>query len=108
MSIPKSISTIIARETTSIRLIIRAKPGAKKSNITNIDDEAIGVQIAAPPRDGAANEELIDFISHVLGVKSRTITLDVGGKSRNKTLTITNCGKTIDQIYEILQQSINN
>ncbi|KAH7638561.1 duf167 domain containing protein [Dermatophagoides farinae] len=70
-----------------------AKPGAKKSQIISIDDDAIGVQIAAPPREGAANEELIDYMSHVLGVKTKCIQLDVGTKSRNKILLI-NFGTT--------------
>ena len=49
--IPKSIVPIVQSSTTmTIKLIIRAKPGAKKSQIISIDDDAIGVQIAAPPR----------------------------------------------------------
>lgn len=44
-------------------------------------------------REGAANEELIDYMSHVLGVKTRCIQLDVGTKSRNKILLI-NFGTT--------------
>lgn len=48
MSVPKCISAIASGQ--SIRLVIRAKPGAKKSNVVSIDDEAIGVQIAAPAR----------------------------------------------------------
>lgn len=48
MSVPKCISAIASGQ--SIRLVVRAKPGAKKSNVVSIDDEAIGVQIAAPAR----------------------------------------------------------
>lgn len=51
--IPKSIQAVVASSNNkieSIRLIIKAKPGAKKSQIISIDDEAIGVQISARPR----------------------------------------------------------
>ena len=60
-----------------------------------------------PAREGAANEELIDFMSHVLGVKSRCITLDVGSKSRNKTLTV-DAKKTPEDVFNLLKESIIN
>ncbi|KAH9413852.1 hypothetical protein DERP_009450 [Dermatophagoides pteronyssinus] len=124
--IPKSIVQLIDSSSASkIKLIIRAKPGAKKSQIVSIDDDAIGVQIAAPPREGAANEELIDYFSHVLGVKTRYISLDIGQKSRNKILLInfetktkSNEGgmkqkqqqqqpMTAEKIFEILKQDMD-
>ena len=58
-------------------------------------------------RDGAANEELIEFISHVLGVKSRCVTLDVGSKSRNKVLNV-NINKTAEDVLQLLKASIDN
>lgn len=48
-TIPKCISAA-ANSKSSIRLVVWAKPGAKKSNVVSIDDEAISVQIAAPAR----------------------------------------------------------
>lgn len=57
-------------------------------------------------REGAANEELIDFMSHVLGVKSRFISLDVGSKSRNKTL-IVNVNNTAENVFHLLREYIN-
>lgn len=60
-----------------------------------------------PNREGAANEELIDFMSHVLGVRSRCISLEVGSKSRNKML-IVNTDKTTEDVYALLRESISN
>lgn len=57
-------------------------------------------------REGAANEELIDFMSHVLGVRSRCISLDVGTKSRNKML-IVNTDKTAEDVFALLRDSIS-
>ena len=62
MSIPKCIATITNRESIAIRLVIRAKPGAKKSDVISIDDESIGVQIAAPPRYVSSNLFISDFV----------------------------------------------
>jgi hypothetical protein len=32
---------------------------------SDISEDSVGVQIAAPPKDGKANEELLDFVSEV-------------------------------------------
>ena len=37
--------------------------------LIDISDEAVDINIAAPPRDGEANEELILYLSGVLGIK---------------------------------------
>ncbi|EFC48100.1 predicted protein, partial [Naegleria gruberi] len=72
----------------SIRLTILAKPNSSSSQIANINDEEIGVHIAAPPKEGEANKELCDYVSGVLGVSKSRVTLDRGGKSRHKLLLV--------------------
>ncbi|KAK9991256.1 hypothetical protein SO802_026241, partial [Lithocarpus litseifolius] len=53
-----------------------------------ISDEAVGVQIDAPARDGEANAALLDFISSVLGVKRRQVSVGSGSKSRDKVVIV--------------------
>jgi uncharacterized protein (TIGR00251 family) len=53
-----------------------------------INDEYIGVAIAAPPKEGEANEELVRYIASVLGVKKNTVYLDKGSKSRHKVAIV--------------------
>ncbi|KAF2936644.1 hypothetical protein DAI22_04g317200 [Oryza sativa Japonica Group] len=50
---------------STVAISIQAKPGSKLATITEIGDEAVGVQIDAPARDGEANAALVDFISSV-------------------------------------------
>ena len=38
--------------------------------------EAVGVSIAAPPADGAANTELIRYLAEVLDLKKSHVSLD--------------------------------
>lgn len=42
----------------------------------DVGNEEIGVAIAAPPRDGAANEELIQSMMSFLGLKKAEINFD--------------------------------
>lgn len=56
-------------------LTIGAKPNSKHSKIMEINDEYIGVAIAAPPRQGQANEQLIKHLCYVLKAKKNAIYL---------------------------------
>jgi uncharacterized protein (TIGR00251 family) len=46
------------------------------------------VKIATPPEKGKANLELIDFLSHLLGVKKSSISILKGETGRNKLVAI--------------------
>eukprot|EP00696_Hemimastix_kukwesjijk_P001701 gnl/Hemi2/12086_TR4124_c0_g5_i1.p1 gnl/Hemi2/12086_TR4124_c0_g5~~gnl/Hemi2/12086_TR4124_c0_g5_i1.p1 ORF type:complete len:122 (-),score=11.38 gnl/Hemi2/12086_TR4124_c0_g5_i1:456-821(-) len=71
----------------SVRIQIHAKPGAKRSGITDVGAE-VGVQLVAPPRDGEANDELVRFMAEVLGVHRRSVTFEAGSRSRNKVICV--------------------
>ncbi|TKY73860.1 UPF0235 protein C15orf40-like [Spatholobus suberectus] len=73
---------------SSVAITIHAKPGSKSASVTDISDEAVGVQIDAPARDGEANAALLDYISSVLGVKRRQVSIGTGSKSRDKTVIV--------------------
>ena len=94
--------------------------------IKEIQPDAISVRINAPPVDGEANKELIKYISKVLSMKSSEIELDKvnlmllfkwvihkskqfvsilyqGNKNRNKTLILSNCQLTQEQILNVFR-----
>ena len=49
---------------------------------------AIGVRLAAPPRDGAANAELLRLASSLLGVPKGAVALHAGGSARAKVVRV--------------------
>ena len=49
----------------------------------------VSVAIGAPPRDGAANTELVEFMARLLSVKKRDVSLVVGHKSHEKVVAVT-------------------
>jgi uncharacterized protein YggU (UPF0235/DUF167 family) len=67
-----------------VRLTVRVKPRAKTSRILRVDGLSVEVSLAAPPVDDAANEELVAFLSRVLGVRRRSLHLAIGATSRTK------------------------
>ncbi|GAB2279164.1 hypothetical protein Dimus_013818 [Dionaea muscipula] len=50
---------------SSVAITIHAKPGSKIASITDVNDDAVGVQIDAPARDGEANAALLDYMTTV-------------------------------------------
>lgn len=71
-----------------VRLTVHVRPGAAASAITKPHGDAIGVRLAAPPVDGKANRELIEFVAERLGVSRRAVTLVAGATSRRKVVDV--------------------
>ena len=69
-------------------LDIKASPGASKSMLGKVREGRLKVRIAAAPEDNKANEELRSLFSRLLGLPKRDIVLEVGEKSRLKTLCL--------------------
>jgi uncharacterized protein len=61
-------------------------PGAHRSEIAGVADDRLRVRLAAPAREGRANDELVRFLSRELGLRRDDVTVLAGGKSRRKLL----------------------
>ncbi len=70
-------------------LTIHAAPNAKKTEITGwLDDNTVKIKIAAPPREGKANEELVRFLAEYYKRPKSTIKLVRGATTRIKQVEI--------------------
>jgi len=72
----------------SIRIEIKAVPGASKNEITGIRDKRLCIRIAAAPEDGKANAVLCGFLAKTLGCPKRDVVIIKGEKSRLKTVEV--------------------
>lgn len=84
------------RDGASISLKIQ--PGAKKSEIAEINDDFVKIRIHAPPVDGKANTELIRFLSGLLDVSKSSIRIVRGEFGREKTVLVRNCESVISKL----------
>ncbi|XP_039245973.1 UPF0235 protein C15orf40 homolog isoform X2 [Pipra filicauda] len=98
---------VVAAGGGSVRVAVRAKPGARCSAVTDVTAEAVGVAIAAPPSEGEANAELCRYLSKVLEVKKSDVVLEKGGKSRDKVVKIS-VSMTPDEILEKLKKEASS
>jgi uncharacterized protein len=69
---------------------VRVVPRASRTQIAGELDGAVKVRVAAPPVEGAANDELIRFFAKVLNVNRSNVEIVSGPASRSKVLRVTN------------------
>ncbi|KFB45300.1 AGAP001528-PA-like protein [Anopheles sinensis] len=93
-------------KTGNVIVKILAKPGAKTNGITDVSEEGVGCQIAAPPLDGEANTELIKYLSKLLDLRKSDISLDRGSKSRQKTIVLdkSGCAHSVEHLLSIFHR----
>ncbi|MFN7929447.1 MAG: DUF167 domain-containing protein [Blastocatellia bacterium] len=91
-------------EDDAVTFTIRAQPRASKSVIVGEVEGALKVRLAAPPVDGAANEELIRLLAAVFAVPRRAVTILSGATAKNKIVRL--AGLNAAQFVQILQQEI--
>ena len=66
-------------------IAIKAQPGASRSEFAGVyGDEAVKVRIAAPAVEGAANKELVKFLSKRFKVPKSSIEIVSGETSKIK------------------------
>jgi uncharacterized protein (TIGR00251 family) len=78
----------------AVRLEVRAKPRAHKSAIVGVTGGALDVALAAPPVDGAANEELVTTLARACGVSRSQVSLVRGEGARTKLVAIEGIGES--------------
>ncbi|MDI6624280.1 MAG: DUF167 domain-containing protein [Brevundimonas sp.] len=74
-------------------LPVRLTPGAASDRIDGWDVDADGrpvlkVRVRARPVEGEANVALIKLLAKTLGVPKSSVTLDRGGQSRTKMISV--------------------
>ncbi len=81
---------------------MRVQPRASKSGVAGEIDGALKVRLAAPPVDGAANEELIRLLAKLFNVPRQQITLVSGQTSKNKLVRVS--GISIEEGAKVLAE----
>ena len=80
-----------------IIIMVRVQPNASKSEVTDFRDGVLKVSIAAPPVKGKANQELIKFLSALLGVSKSDLDIVRGATSKMKTVVVRGQGQNTAQ-----------
>ena len=70
------------------RISVRIQPGASRNEAVGETGGVWRIRVAAPPREGKANRELIEFLSDKLGIAKSRINIVRGENARDKVMSI--------------------
>ena len=70
-------------------IAVRVTTRASKNQIVGaLNDGAIKVRVTAAPTEGQANDELVKFLSDVLGIAKSRIEIVAGSTGRDKLISV--------------------
>jgi hypothetical protein len=72
----------------TITFRVRVAPRAPKTAAAGSHDGALKVRVAAPPVEGAANEELRRYLARSFGVSQADVEITSGLASKTKTVRV--------------------
>jgi uncharacterized protein (TIGR00251 family) len=73
-----------------MKIIIKAKPGAKEDKIERVDEVNYVVYVKAPPVDGKANAAIVKLLAGHFDVSQSLIEIISGHMARVKVIEINN------------------
>ena len=69
-------------------LTVHIQPKASTTECVGIHGDALKIRVAAPPVDGAANDELIRFLARRLSIPATSVQIKSGAGGRHKRVLI--------------------
>ena len=84
------------------KIAAHIQPNASQNEVVGFKGGVLQVRIAAPPVKGKANQELIKFLSNVLGVSKSNLTIEKGITGKKKTVAIRGLGQ--EQVARLLER----
>jgi len=93
------VPIVYSEEPGSVIFNIRVVPRASKSEVVGEFDGGLKVRIAAPPVDGAANEEVVKFLAREFGRPRADVSIIAGQTSKTKRICVS--GGTVKRLLEL-------
>ncbi|XP_068343037.1 UPF0235 protein At5g63440-like [Pyrus communis] len=99
--VPPCISNL---EGGLVQVAIEVEDRAQRSAITRVNADDVRVTVAAPAARGEANNELLEFMAKVLGLRLSQMTLQRGWNNKSKLLVVEDLSAR--QVYEKLLEAV--
>ena len=86
---PSRMNALIVQDTKAGAILtIHVQPKASTTECVGIHSDALKIRVAAPPVDGAANDELIRFLARQLSIPPTSMRIHSGAGGRHKRVLI--------------------
>lgn len=84
-----------------MRLSVRVEPRSSKKEVIGFKEGVLKVKLTAPPAEGEANEQLVEILAEVFGVKKSAVKIIKGHTAKNKIVDI----EGIDAAHPVLSKT---
>jgi len=91
-------------DTPMVRLTVKVRPGASRSEIAGLANGVWQIRVAAAPEKGKANQELTEFLSKQLGISRSHINIERGHTARVKLIAVE--GLSIEDLNRLLDPKL--
>ena len=78
----------LSQDGEALTLLVQVAPRASRSALAGVHGGRLKVRIAAPPVDGAANDELLRFLAKTLDIGRSQLEVRQGIASKRKTVIV--------------------
>lgn len=78
-----------------VSILVAASPRASRTEVTGVAEGRLRIRVAAPPVEGAANDELVRFLARTLGVPRNAVRVTAGARGRRKTVVVSGVGEAV-------------
>ncbi len=82
------MNSFIKRIKGGLELKLYIQPGASQAGFAGLMGERLKLKVSAPPREGEANQALIDFLCRQFRLKKADVEIFRGEKSRMKDIRL--------------------
>ena len=83
------MNSLIVQDTKDgATLTVHIQPKASTTECVGIHGDALKIRVAAPPVDGAANDELIRFLARRLSIPPTSVQIHSGPGGRHKRVLV--------------------
>jgi uncharacterized protein len=92
---------------TGTAISVKVIPRAKKNEVAGLmEDGSVRIRITAPPVEGAANQALVEFLSHLLNIHKNQIEIVAGLSSERKLVSL--LGISPQSVEGILRRAVHS
>jgi uncharacterized protein (TIGR00251 family) len=76
------------RDGDCLVLELHVQPGAGRTGVAGLHGGRLKIRLAARAVDGAANDQLVEFLAAALGAARRDVMIEAGVASRTKRVSV--------------------
>ena len=97
-----STSSVNCKVEEEATIVVQVQPNASRNRVARFEDGVWHLKIAAPPVKGKANQELLKYLSDILGVSKADLTITKGTTSKRKLIAFQRT--TLNQVRQRLEK----